>query len=193
MLTRYFTQREGALVYYCTERMNVNAIEENIQYIDAKLRSMFLALQNKGWMAAKNSLEMVTSRSEFLDSCIEGAMEHDGYGNWMHQLEYKPSEREANFNDPAYKYRPTYAVIIDTEYDEVTEAMERTAERITVDHELIERGLRRIRTDDDIPLLSNWRRDTIRQADLTNDAGITDVVCFLDILEVAIFGEVKYT
>lgn len=136
----------------------------------------------------KSIADTQSALSDFYDDVIWGAIESGHAGAWMDVQEYNTDS-------------PANAVI--------TEAEDPEHEKYKVDHDLIRKGLERIfgalnvpdvisstghrqREQTDVPFLSQFRRNRIIAAYVQDEAGVLDVVDYLAILEIALFGEVRY-
>jgi hypothetical protein len=124
------------------------------------------------------------TRLGFLNDVLSTAVEHYGYGPWLDPDEYEPGTPTT----------PGYAVFtLDKHYRDPSDPEDATPYRI--DHDALEKGFQLMRrraglTNTMAP--HGWVAD-ILQADVLNDAGIMDVVDALNIVEVALFGEVRYS
>lgn len=150
-------------------------------------------------------------RREFLDYCLTGALE--GHTFWFQRVRYDiGSDAKPTYDG----YRPPSATIIESGEDyldreKVTHILETNDDPdhpcFEVTQETIEKGLTLIRNATNIPDTGtgNWekaltsvpnlgqgQRNEIIRADLTNDAGLLDADGYGAILEVALFGEVRY-
>lgn len=164
--------------------------DDKLDLVHNRMSNALLATQEAAWRSAKDALPQEDTRNRFLDYIIEGAMESGSYGDWMIVEKYNTAHYP-NGELHSY-YTPANAVIIDTGGDELTEAEVKAAEQFTINHELIEKALYKIRHHDHVEYLDKALRDSIRQADLLNEAGNLDVIGYLAILEIAIFGKVMY-
>lgn len=180
-----------------------------------KINKMLGQTREEVFEQLRKSAEKDDKREHFLDYCLGGAIESGHAGSWMTVVEYDsgfmPDRWSSVPNVKTEQYRPASAAIIDSADDHVTQEYVDKAlggpNHYDVTHETIELGLRRIRGAHNVPDTGtgNWERgltsvpglgqhlrDEIIQADLANDAGRLDVIGYLAILEVAIFGEVRY-
>lgn len=151
--------------------------DEAIKVLDNYYGNAKLALQHHPDAA---------TRLEFLNDVLTTAVENSGYGPWMWVCLY----------DPGNPNKPGKAEIrIDANYQDPDEPSDKQPK--TIDHAVLERGFRRLRLLAGLKYnqhndLNAWVADCL-QADLLNDAGIMDVVDALNIVEVALFGEVRYS
>lgn len=136
-----------------------------------------------GWELAKKCIEadyIAADRTAFLNDLITLFVEHGGYADWMVVRSWDDAS-------------PQQSVILSAlEADGLTPSEIELLDWHTVDHKLLETALSRIRSLDEIPFLSAKVRSNIRRADLFNDAGLIDVIDGLAVVEIALFGEVRY-
>jgi hypothetical protein len=165
------------------------------------------------WETASNAVSKYNPREHFLDYVLDTAICSGDIGRWMavveHETYHHPETWPSHIQTGPYK--PASASIVelgdDDRTQEVIEGLLHTNAHFDIDHEVIERGLYRIRMSTPMPDkgTGNWERHLtsieglsqqarrmIIQADLTNEAGDIDAVYALAILEIALFNEVRY-
>jgi len=177
------------------ERLTKRITEEVLTH--EQIKELVAALMNEvrqdEYLIIKQALTTpyTPPRNEFLNGIITGAIESGDAGSWMYVLQYKH-----------IKQFEAFATIVE-EVSDVPQTQHK------VNHSLIELGLKRIRqaadiqpgTDDDelglsqttiLGLTQSMRKEIIA-ADLgIGGDGQLDVIGYLTILEVALFGEVRY-
>lgn len=127
------------------------------------------------------------TRLEFLNDVLTTAIENAGYGPWILLDEYDPGTNTTE-GYAVLRVAPSYRDPEDKAYKEP----------YRIDHATLEKGFRAMRrraglnTPRNNTELNGWVADVL-QADVLNDASIMDVVDALNIMEVALFGEVRYS
>lgn len=131
-------------------------------------------------MGARRSIE----RKEFLSDVAITACYHNQYGfpeiEWASEFDYTK-----DFTTP-FRADITDRYVTNPEDEEYTNVY-----RVNVD--LIAKGINLILKDSDGKISSAETRSAIRVASKENDASDIDVILALAILEVAVFGEVRYS
>lgn len=120
-------------------------------------------------------------RNEFLADLLITAIEHSGYG-FPAALEYETSE-----DAPA----ETYAVIYDRYEESPTGPEWKPTKTWKVDVDTMATGLGNLRRK--YSAKTSGYLSELFEADRENDAGITDVVGALAVLEAALFGDITYS
>lgn len=135
------------------------------------------------------------SRIEFLNHLLTTAIESGHVGFWMDVISYDPGD-----NTPGHPTAGS-ATIKEAETDNHQNTNH------LIDHTFLEKALKTVRnaknTPDKgtgnwernlttIPYLHQQQRNTIILADLTNDASLIDATDAVAILEIQLFGGIKY-
>lgn len=118
-------------------------------------------------------------RIQFLSDLLITAIEHCGYG-FPGIVEYKPELESPH---------ETYAVIFDR-YELEEEEAEEPSQTWRVDIDVMAKGLGILR--EKYGQSGSVHMRDLFEANRENDAGITDVVGALAVLEAAVFGDVTY-